>query len=186
MHNTLMRVTRDNSVATIIDVQARLHPHMHDVESVTARLVTLTRGLTALGIPTLVTEQYPKGLGPTIDPVREAFGDDFAPIEKAAFSCCDESAYSARLAETDRKTVLIAGIEAHVCVLQTTLDLLDGGYDPVVVLDATSSRNPRDQEIAARRIEREGGRITSVESILFELTRVSGTPLFKEISHLVK
>jgi nicotinamidase-related amidase len=181
-----MRVTRDNSVATIIDVQARLHPHMYDVAGVTAKLVTLIQGLATLAVPTLVTEQYPKGLGPTIDPIREAFGDRFDPIVKAAFSCCDESGYSSRLAETGRKTVLIAGIEAHVCVLQTTLDLLEGGYDPVVVLDATSSRNPRDQEIAARRIEREGGRITSVESILFEITRVSGTPLFKEISRLVK
>lgn len=181
-----MRVTRDNSVATIIDVQSRLHPHMYDVESVTARLVTLIQGLALLDVPALVTEQYPKGLGPTIDPVREAFGDHFDPIVKAAFSCCDENEYTARLAATGRKTVLIAGIEAHVCVLQTTLDLLEGGYDPVVVLDATSSRSPRDQEIAARRIEREGGRISSVESILFEITRVSGTPLFKEISRLIK
>ncbi len=181
-----MRVTRDNTVATIVDVQARLHPHMHDAERVLAKIETLIRGFSVLELPILVTEQYPKGLGGTVEPVREALGDRYTPIIKSAFSCCDDQTYSARLKEYGRSTVLIAGIETHVCVLQTTLDLLESGYDPVVVLDATSSRSPRDQDIASRRIEREGGRITSVESVLFEMARVSGTEQFKAISQLVK
>jgi hypothetical protein len=181
-----MRITLDNTVAVIIDVQERLHPFMYDSERVLTKITTLINGLSALEVPTLVTEQYPKGLGPTVGTVRDAFGDSFSPIQKMAFSCCDETAFSALLAAEGAKRVIVAGIEAHVCVLQTTLDLIDGGYEPIVVLDATSSRNERDQEIAARRIEREGGRITSVESILFELTRVSGTARFKEISRLVK
>ncbi|MFW5695733.1 MAG: isochorismatase family protein [Alkalispirochaeta sp.] len=181
-----MRVTRDNTVATIVDVQERLHPHMYDADRVLTKIRTLIGGLAVLEVPILATEQYPKGLGPTVEPVQDALGDQFTPIIKSAFSCCDEPAFSDRLGELGRRTVLIAGIEAHVCVLQTTLDLLESGYDPVVVLDATSSRNARDQEIAARRIEREGGRITSVESVLFEIARVSGTDQFKAISKLVK
>ncbi|MEX2444179.1 MAG: hydrolase [Alkalispirochaeta sp.] len=181
-----MRVTRDNTIAAIVDVQERLYPHMHDAEKVLAKIQTFIRGLTVLDLPMLVTEQYPKGLGTTIEPVRTALDNRYHPIIKSAFSCCDEEDFSQRLKEHGRRTVLIAGIEAHVCVLQTTLDLLDAGYEPVVVLDATSSRNARDQEIAARRIEREGGRITSVESVLFEIARVSGTDEFKAISRLVK
>ncbi len=181
-----MRVTRDNTIAVIVDVQERLHPHMYDADQVLTKIGTLIRGLTVLDLPILVTEQYPKGLGPTVEPVRSALGEQFTPIIKSAFSCCDEVAFTEQLQHHARRTVVIAGIESHVCVLQTTLDLLDSGYDPVVVLDATSSRSARDQEIASRRIEREGGRITSVESILFEIARVSGTEPFKAISKLVK
>lgn len=181
-----MRVTRNNTLAVIVDVQERLHPLMYNADHVLTKATTLIRGLTVLDIPILITEQYPKGLGTTVEPIREALGDRFNPIVKSAFSCCDERDFSRRLTEHGRRTVLIAGIESHVCVLQTSLDLLDADYDPVVVLDATSSRSARDQEIAARRIEREGGRITSVESILFEIARVSGTDQFKSISKLVK
>ncbi|HKK48166.1 MAG TPA: hydrolase [Alkalispirochaeta sp.] len=181
-----MRVFRDTTIATIVDIQERLHPHMHDAEQVLAKVVTLIRGLAVLDVPTVVTEQYPKGLGTTVAPVQDALGDRYRPIIKSAFSCCDEQTYSARLKEYGRSTILLAGIETHVCVLQTTIDLLESGYDPVVVMDATSSRSARDQDIASRRIEREGGRITSVESVLFEIARVSGTEQFKAISQLVK
>lgn len=181
-----MRITRDNTIAVIVDVQERLHPHMYDADQVLTRIATLIQGLTVLDLPILITEQYPKGLGPTVEPVRNALGERFTPIIKSAFSCCDEQSFSEQLEHYARRMVLIAGIESHVCVLQTTLDLLDAGYDPVVVLDATSSRSARDQEIASRRIEREGGRVTSVESILFEIARVSGTDQFKAISKLVK
>lgn len=181
-----MRVIRDNTVAAIVDVQERLHPHMFEADRQLARTRTLIAGLQALEVPLVVTEQYPKGLGPTVPAVSEALGDSFSPIVKSAFSCCDEPGFSDRLAAIGRPTVLLAGIETHVCVLQTTLDLLEQDYQPVVVLDATSSRSPRDAEVAARRIEREGGRITTVESVLFELTRVSGSATFKEISRLVK
>jgi nicotinamidase-related amidase len=180
-----MRLTLDNTAAVVVDVQERLYPHMYDADTTLEKITTFIKGVRALELPLLLTEQYPKGLGATVAPVREAVGDT-EPIVKSAFSCCDESSFSTHLAATDRNIVLLSGIEAHVCVLQTTLDLLEQGYQPVVVLDATSSRNPRDQQIAARRIEREGGRITSVESVLFELTRVSGTPTFKAISRLVK
>ena len=181
-----MRIVLDNTVVVIVDVQERLLPHMHEADRTREKILTLIRGARALEAPLLVTEQYPKGLGPTVAPVSEALGESAPRIIKSTFSCCDDALFRERLASVGRKTVLLAGIEAHVCVLQTALDLLETGYQPVVVLDATSSRNAREREIAARRIEVEGGRITSVESILFELTRVSGTARFKEISKLVK
>ena len=198
-----MRITLDSTTGIIVDVQERLLPAMHESEATLNRITTLIRGLEILGVPMLLTEQYPQGLGATVEAVRQAFSTPPEPIIKSAFSCCDESAFVAALesqtaegaAQADRadtadrnhgRTVLIAGIESHVCVLQTTIDLLAREHLPVVVTDATSSRTPRDRDIAFRRIEREGGRLTTVESVLFELTRVSGTPRFKEISRLVK
>ncbi|MCG8480720.1 MAG: hydrolase [Spirochaetales bacterium] len=181
-----MRIILDNTAVVIVDVQERLLVHMHDADRTCEKILTLIRGARALEAPLLVTEQYPKGLGPTVASIAEALDESVPRIIKSTFSCCDDAAFGTHLASLGRKTVLLAGIEAHVCVLQTALDLLETGYQPVVVLDATSSRNAQDREIAARRIEREGGRITSVESILFELTRISGTARFKEISKLVK
>lgn len=182
-----MRIIRDNTTAVIIDVQEKLLPHMDQHEQTLHKLVTLVRGLETLSVPTILTEQYPRGLGPTVPSLMEAFGEPPPdPLIKASFSCCDDDPFMQRLAGTDRSMVIVAGIEAHVCVLQTTLDLLDHEYTPVVVMDAVSSRSVRDREIAARRLEREGARLTTVESVLFELTRVSGTDEFKAISRLIK
>lgn len=180
-----MRIELDNTAAVVIDVQERLFPHMHGNAALLARTQTFLGGLSTLGVPLIVTEQYPKGLGSTISEVREAVSG-FAPLVKTAFSCCDEPSFTDALAALNRRTILVAGIESHVCVLQTILDLLERAYQPVLVVDATSSRNTADKEIALRRVEREGARLTTVESILFELTRYSGTPRFKDISRLVK
>lgn len=180
-----MRIELEKTVAVLIDVQERLFPHMHEKESLLAKTSTLLGGLATLEVPLIVTEQYPKGLGPTIGEVQRAVGG-FAPVVKTAFSCCDEPTFAEALEAGERRTVLVAGIESHVCVLQTVLDLIERDYDPVLIVDATSSRSPADVEVALRRVEREGGRLTTVESILFELTRYSGTSRFKEISHLVK
>lgn len=186
-----MRITLDSTIAVVVDVQERLLPVMYETEQTLAKIVTLIRGFRSLDVPLLVTEQYPKGLGPTVDDVVAALTDDgtFTPIVKSAFSCCDDDAFSAALSDTSRgrgSTVVVAGIEAHVCILQTTVDLIERGFDVVVVADATSSRSVFDRDIAFRRIEAEGARLTTVESLLFELTRVSGTPQFKTISKLVK
>lgn len=181
-----MRIKRDNTAAVIIDVQQRLLPHMDRMEETTERIATLIRGLAVLNIPTTLTEQYPKGLGSTVPEVLGAFERPPQPIIKATFSCCDDAAFLDHLAAQGRKTVVLAGIEAHVCVLQTTLDLIEKGYEPVLVMDAVSSRRARDRDIASRRMESEGARLTTVESLLFELTRTSGTEEFKAISRLVK
>lgn len=180
-----MRIRDDNSIGVIVDIQSKLLPLMADPEGTVASTITLVRGLKVLGIPVFHTEQYPKGLGSTIDAVAAEFENE-EPVIKASFSCCDDNPFRDRLAESGRKSVILAGIESHVCMLQTAIDLVDQGYQPVVVADATSSRSALDRDVAFERMRQEGVRITTVESILFELTRVSGTPRFKEISRLIK
>lgn len=183
-----MRIPEERSLLVVVDVQERLLPVMSDHDLVTDRVVRLIRGIATLGLPMLMTEQYRKGLGPTVDPVASAFreGGGGEPIEKMAFSCCDEPAFVRALSGLGRRFVLLAGIESHVCMLQTSIDLLKAGYQPVVPADVTSSRFKEDKDFALRRLEKEGAIVTTSEALLFELTRVTGTSRFKEISKLVK
>lgn len=212
-----MRILLPESVGLVVDVQERLFPHMHERDALESRLLVLTRGLEALGVPLLVTQQYTKGLGETIPSLRHAFGwsqtsadtagssgvapgagagtaaptapdpTDSTPfIEKRAFSCCDEPGFSRALAALARPRVIVAGIEAHVCVLQTALDLQAGGYTAVVVTDCVSSRRASDRDVAFRRMQSEGVLLTTCESILFELARSSAAESFRAISRLVK
>jgi nicotinamidase-related amidase len=169
----------------IIDIQEKLFPFISGNEQLTSRTITLIQGLKILNIPLVVTEQYTKGLGPTIQPLK-AILEEILPIEKMAFSCCDEPGFLERLALLDKKFVVIAGIESHVCVLQTAMDLLEKGFLPVVVEDCVSSRRLNDKQMAIIRMRRAGAVITTVESVLFELLRYSGTDEFRAISKLVK
>jgi nicotinamidase-related amidase len=181
-----MRITTVDCVLTLVDVQERLYPVIHEAEALLERLLLLLRGLAVLGVPRIVTQQYTRGLGPTIAPVAAVLGSDTAAVEKLAFGCCDEPVYLDRLGALGRKQVVVAGIEAHVCVLQTVLGLVERGYQPVVIADAVSSRGARDRDAALARMGREGAVITTTESLLFELTRVAGTDTFRAISRLVK
>ncbi len=180
-----MRILRDNTTALIIDIQERLLPHIHDHDAVAANAEVLIRGLQLLHVPVHVTQQYSKGLGHTIAAIEKLF-DPFNHIEKTAFSCCDEPKFLMAMEGTGRSCVLIAGIEAHVCVLQTVIDLKERGYKPVVIEDCVSSRKSSDKATAIDRMKQEGAVISSCESILFELCRYSGTEEFKAISALVK
>lgn len=180
-----MRILADESVGLIIDMQERLYPHIAERDELTRRTGILIEGLKAIGIKILVTEQYTKGLGFTITPLRELL-EEIKFVEKQAFSCCDEPAFYEQLSLVNPRYVIVAGIETHVCVLQTCIDLIDNGYHPVVVEDCVGSRNPNDKKMAIRRMRQEGAVITTSESILFELLRYSGTEEFKKISRLVK
>ena len=180
-----MRIPRDNTTALIIDIQERLFPHMHDSEKVTANTEILIRGLQALSVPVYVTQQYSKGLGPTISSLERLF-EPFSHIEKTAFSCCDEPEVIKIIEGGGQKFIILAGIESHVCILQTAIDLLERNYVPVVIGDCTSSRSPDDKKVALHRMRKEGAIISTCESILFELCRYSGTEEFKTISKLVK
>jgi len=180
-----MRITREYSLGLIIDIQEQLLPHIHDHVSVKRNTILLIRGLQILRVPVIPTEQYPKGLGSTVEPVKELLAtEEF--IEKTAFSCCDEPRFAEKLNLLSKRFVIIAGIEAHVCVLQTALDLLSNGYQPVVVTNCVGSRKEEDRDTAIRRMMQEKVLLTTCESILFELARISGTDAFKAISQLVK
>jgi len=158
---------------------------MDQKDELLKRCLILLEGLQVLKVPLLLTEQYPKGLGPTLEQISAAMERNH-PIEKIAFSCCDEPSFQNSLEQSNRNTLIICGIEAHVCVLQTIIDLTGSGYKPVVVADCISSRNADDKRIALERMRAEGAMITTCESILFELTRVAGTDEFKAISRLIK
>lgn len=183
--NLLMRINREACAGLVIDIQEKLFPHMDQQEELLRKSLTLIEGMQVLGVPIALTEQYPKGLGPTIKPINQAL-ENCLPIEKISFSCCDEPVYREALERFNRDKVIICGIEAHVCVLQTVIDLLESGHLPVVVSDCISSRNPEDKRWAIERMRTEGAIITTCESILFELTRVAGSDEFKAISRLVK
>jgi nicotinamidase-related amidase len=180
-----MRILKEDTKLVVIDLQERLFPHINNNGQLLQKCRTLIEGIKLLNIPIIITEQYVKGLGKTLEPISESLGE-FDPIEKMTFSCTGEPNFNLKIEEHFIKNVLLCGIESHVCVLQTAIDLLEAGHTPIVVADAISSRNPYDKEIALQRFATEGIRVTTVESILFELCKVSGNEQFKAISKLVK
>lgn len=181
----IMRITKEKTTGLVIDIQERLFPVMWKKEKFLKNCQILIQGLNELGLPVLVTQQYTRGLGETVKEIKSVL-PEFQFIEKREFSCCDEPSVNLQLAELQAKNVIICGIESHVCVLQTAVDLKEAGYNPVVVMDCVSSRTPESIELAKERFRFEGIMMTSVESILFELTRSSAEPVFKAISKLVK
>ena len=180
-----MRITKQNTVGLIIDIQERLFPVMLDKEKLLNNCIILVKGLTELGIHLMATQQYTRGLGETLKSIKSAC-NSFNYIEKNDFSCCDEPVFASRLKETGAKNIVICGIESHVCVLQTAIDLKENGFNPIVVMDCVSSRTKENLELAKERFRFEGIMMTSYESILFELTRSANVAEFKAISKLVK
>ena len=181
------RIAREDTQAMIIDVQERLTPHIFEHEKIVEKTVTLIKGLQVLGIPIMLNEQYKKGLGDTVPEILDVLDpENTKSFEKVTFSACDNDDAWNHLAQQNRSVVILFGAEAHVCVMQTALDLLDNGMQPVIIGDAVGSRFPYDKKQAIRRIRRAGGVISTVESILFELCRSSQDPAFKTISNLIK
>jgi len=180
-----MRLLKKDTIGLVIDVQERLLPHMSGHNDLMKNMEILLGGMKLLDIPVLLTEQYRKGLGETVQGVRQHL-ETFDPMEKMTFSCCDDNPFALALETHAKMNVVICGIETHVCVMQTTIDLLEKGYQSVVIEDCTSSRKTQDKAIAIERMRQEGAIISSYESLLFELARISGTPEFKAISKLVK
>ncbi len=180
-----MRILKDESIALVIDIQERLLPAMAEPETLVHNCKMLVGGLQELAVPMMVTQQYTKGLGETVEEIKSLIAD-FSPVEKRDFSCFDEPMVAEKLKNSGAKNVILCGIESHVCVLQTAIDLKGAGYVPVVVMDCVSSRNLDHVDLAAERFRHEGIMMTSCESVLFELTRSSAAPEFKAISKLVK
>lgn len=178
-----MRIRKEETLVLLVDVQEKLYPAMTGKERMLQKMVTLLEGAKVLGVPAVAARQYPQGLGDTVAELQSYFTGYY---DKMTFSCFGAEAFRSAVQEKGCKTVLIAGIEAHICVLQTVIDLKEAGFVPVVVADAISSRSVGDYEIALRRMEAEGVLLTTVESVLFELCRQAGTDEFKAIARLVK
>ncbi len=181
------RILREDTQAMLIDVQTRLAPHIHDNQTIIQKIKILIQGLQALNIPIMLNEQYRKGLGETLPELFELLEEkNQTCYEKVTFSACDNPASWHYLAGQNRNHVLLFGVETHVCVMQTALDLLDNGMRPILIADAVGSRHEYDKKIAIRRMRRAGTIVTTTEAILFELCRSSKDPAFKTISNLIK
>lgn len=194
MGNQVLKIKKEDAVLVGIDFQERLMPAMKDNEELAAASVKLAKGCRILGIPAVFTQQYTKGLGPTVPAVAaaltEPLGDlpaaEFLPVEKTSFSAMGEPIFVETLEKLGRKTVIIAGIEAHVCVQQTVIDLLETGYTVFIAVDCISSRSKTDKKYSLGRMSDAGAVGTTCESILFELLGGAKEPGFKQISALVK
>ena len=169
----------------MIDVQERLLPAMHDRDAVLRNGAILLKTAARLEIPVLISEQYPRGLGPTVAELRSLANAE-AAVGKLCFSCHGEPALRDRIAAQGREQIVIFGIEAHVCVLQSALDFRTAGKAVFVVADAVSSRVSANRRLALARMRQEGVRIVSTEMVLFEWLRRAGTDEFREISGLIK
>jgi nicotinamidase-related amidase len=180
-----MRIKREKCTGLVIDIQDKLYPVIVEKETLLANCVKLLKGLSLLGIPTVFTQQYTKGLGATVHEISSLY-PSFTYIEKSTFSCMDEPVYADYLLRSGKTNVLLTGIESHVCVLQTAVDLQEKGYHPVVISDCIGSRNEEEKLSAMNRFIQEGICISTVESILFELTRTAAATEFKAISKLIK
>jgi nicotinamidase-related amidase len=175
-----MLMNRDQSVLLVVDIQERLLPHIHEGQAVLDNAVWLVKVAQHLGVPVMVTEQYPKGIGHTVAVLRElTFPENVA--EKLHFSCAAAKCLD-RLPGADRPQVVVAGTESHVCVLQTVLDLRAQGKEVFVVADAVGSRKPSDKELALARMRGHGIEIVSREMVAFEWLKQAGTELFREVS----
>lgn len=182
----MSRLDRARALLLVIDVQEKLMPVIDEGEPVIRNIDRLIRGCRILGVPALITQQYTKGLGPTVEPVRTALGDAFQPIEKDCFSAQGCGAFESKLRQSGRNQIVVCGVETHVCVYQTVSDLLRAGYEVTLIADALSSRTQENKRIALERMQRDGAKLSSTEMALFEMTTVSGTDEFRAISKLVK
>ncbi len=175
---------KENALLVFIDVQGKLSELVDGSEALFGNLRRLLQGMNALDVPVIVTEQIPEKLGPTRDEFQEFI--TASPITKSSFGCCGEPAFFQPLEKTGCKQVILCGIETHVCVYQTALQLLATGHEVTVVTDAVSSRDPANKTLALRRMENEGVKLTGTEMLLFELLGDAKDPAFKSILQIVK
>jgi nicotinamidase-related amidase len=187
----IKKLYEKDAILVVIDIQEKLIRAMAEEDELTARTEKLVKGFAALGLPMIFTQQYTKGLGETIEPVKAATADadgkaDFSFVEKLSYSVMGAPEFVSLLEASGKKQIVVCGIEAHVCVQQSVQSFLEAGYDVFVAVDATSSRNRLDKRAALRRVGVAGAVITTAEAVLFELIATAEHPKFKAISKIVK
>ena len=179
------RLTTQNAALVVIDVQEKLMAAMARRSAAVAATNKLVRAARILELPTLVTVQYVKGLGPVCAELTKATAG-LTPMEKMTFSCCGTDAIARAIKDTGRKRIIICGIETHVCVQQTALDLLAGDHTVYFAADAVCSRRDMDGAVAIERLRDQGAVLTTAEAAVYELLREAGTPQFKQVLPLFK
>jgi nicotinamidase-related amidase len=184
----LMSLERERTALVVCDVQERLFPVMDadHREEVMRNVKVLATSARRLRVPILVTEQYPKGLGHTLQELLDILGPDVEPLAKVAFSCCGIGAFRTRLEATGARHVVLTGIEAHVCVLMSTLDLIALGYTVFVAADAVTSRTQANWRLAMDQLRQAGAVVTATETVLFQLLRQADTDEFRELARLIR
>jgi len=180
-----MLIQSEKSLLLVIDVQERLTPAIFDAPRLTANIIKLLKAAKLLEVPCLGTEQYPKGLGKTLDEVAVLIPAD-SMIEKIYFSAMGEPGFAERLEATGRKQIVVVGMEAHICVLQTTMELRDAGYEVFAVDDAMGSRVRANTDLAIDRMRPAGVEAVSTEMVVFEWARRANRDCFKQLSALIK
>ena len=177
-------LNKSTTALLVIDIQDRIYKVMRKHERMLENVSKLIKGAKVLDLPIYYTEQYPKGLGETVSFLKEELQGE--AVQKLSFSCFGAENLFKELKDSNISQVVVCGIESHVCVQQTVLDLLANEFQVNLPANAVSSRNKMDYEIAIKRMENKGAEVTTTEAVLFELLEVSGTPEFKQISALVK
>ncbi len=178
-------LNKENTVLLIVDIQEKLAAVMQERDAVVRNNLHLIELAKMLNMTVVVTEQYPKGLGKTVPEIREAL-PDYQPIEKMTFDCCGKPSFLDDLKKQGKRTVLLTGMETHICVLQTCIGLLKGGFTVQVVQDAVCSRTKQNWKIGIEFMRDAGAVITGTETALFQLLKVAGTEEFKKISQRIK
>lgn len=180
---------KERSQALVIDIQDRLLPAMTGAQDALANSVRLVQAAARLHVPVTVSQQYPKGIGATVEELRQHLPQTSVTLDKMTFSCLGDDTLRKRieqLAGEGRNQVVVWGIEAHVCVLQTALEIVDAGLQCFVVADAVASRSPASKDLALARMHAAGVSVVSAEMAIFEWLAVAGTPDFKAMMPLVK
>jgi len=180
-----MLIRRADSLLLVVDIQQKLAPAIHDNAQVTANSVRLLEGARQLGVPAFVSEQYVKGLGPSLEAIRTAAVDAHF-FEKTHFSCAAEPGVLDLLRAARRAQIILTGTETHVCVLQTAFGLLAAGFEVYLVADASSTRTPENRAAAIERMRAAGIGIVTTEMVLFEWLHQAGTDDFRQLLPLIK
>jgi len=176
---------KNNAALLIIDIQERLAMVMDRKDQVVKNTLHLVELARMQNLPVVVTEQYPKGLGRTVPEVQSSL-PAYLPIEKVSFNCCGEETFNEHIKRLGRKKIIVTGMETHICVLQTSVGLLNAGFDVHLVVDAVCSRTKANWRSGVEFIRDAGGVLTNTETVLFQLLGVAGTPEFKAISNRIK
>lgn len=178
-----MLISKSDSCLLIIDVQERLAPAANEPRRVIDGCARLLKGADVLGVPVIITEQYPKGLGASIFDIRDAAPENAFYFPKTNLSAVGQEGFAQHFDALNKKQVVIAGVEEHICVLQTAVELKERGCDVFVVTDASGSRTAENERAAQERFKQEGIALVTVEMVLFEWLRKAGTPEFKDIQN---
>lgn len=175
----------DNTALVIKDIQGKLWNVMHEKEAFLENAQKLVKGMQVLGVPIIMTEQNPKGLGATLPELMQLM-PEVKPMTKFSFNCCQDEGFQQAINNLKRKQILICGIEAHICVYQTALGLLSSGFEVQIVADVVASRAVRNRDIALTRMQSERVKLTTTEMVIYELLQTAENPKFKEILKVIK